>query len=53
MGNYHKKKGKVKSPIFCGNRKQVIPVYGGEVKTLARQSDSEKGATDLLGSKLT
>ena len=27
MGNYHKKKGKGKLPIFCGNGEPVIPVY--------------------------
>ena len=25
--NYHKKKGKGKLPLFCGNVEQVIPIY--------------------------
>ena len=27
LGNYHKKKGKGKLPIFRGNVERVIPIY--------------------------
>ena len=30
LGNCHKKKGKGKLPIFCGNVERVILIYGGE-----------------------
>ena len=28
MGNYHKKQGKDKLPLICGDGKWVIPIYG-------------------------
>ena len=28
LGNYHKKKGKGKLPLFCGKVERAIPIYG-------------------------
>ena len=48
MVNYHKKKGKGKLPLFCGNGEQVITIYDIDSDNFINNNNDNNRETNIL-----